>query len=79
MTAQSQKTKQKRLDSCVLTLPKWAQTHEKLKNRACGTVKINDFAAHIPLGVENAPENGQVQPKTRSLGKYRISSIFKRS
>ena len=70
MTPQSQKTEQKSLHSCVFAPPKWAKTHEKLKNRACRTVKPLAFAAQITRGVENEPENGQAQRKTRLLGKY---------
>lgn len=72
MTAQSKKTEQKRLDSCALALPKWNQTHEKLKKRACGTLKISDLGADATLTVENEPENAQDQRNTTLLGKYRV-------
>ena len=58
MTASTTKPRQKRLDSCALALVKWAKAREKLGNRACGTLKIDDLVADIAFRVENAHENG---------------------
>ena len=73
MTAQSKKTTQKRLHNYVLPQLKWAKKHENIEKRACRTVIPVAFAAPIPLGVENEPENGQAQRNTRLLGKYRLN------
>ena len=75
MKAITTKPTQMRRDSCVLALPKWAKIHEKLENRACGTLKISDLVADTAASVENAPENPQAQRKTTLLGKYRIQAI----
>ena len=40
---------QKRLDSCVLMLHKWAKTQQKLRTRECGTRKINNLVANTKL------------------------------
>ena len=76
MTAHSQKPKQKRLHSCVLTQPKWVKIHEKIETRACRTLKISDLVANANANanarVANAPENGQPRRKTNLLGKYPI-------
>ena len=72
MTLQSKKPEQKRLDSCVLALPKWAKIYEKLEKRACGTLKIKDAVANAAVRVANVRENGQLRRKTTLLGKYRL-------
>ena len=72
MTAQSKKTTQKRLYSCVLAHAKWPRIHERIEKRACGTVKISDLVADTTLRVENTNENSQGRHKTKLLGKYRI-------
>ena len=72
MKAQSKKPTQKRLDSCVLALPKWAKIHEDLENRVSGTLKTSDTA----VSVANAPENPQARRKTTLLGKYRFIELF---
>lgn len=45
MTAQSKKTEQKRLDSCVLALPKWPKNRKKLRHHARVAIKASDFVA----------------------------------
>jgi hypothetical protein len=72
MTAQSKKTEQKRLHSCVLPQPKWAKKHEKLESRACKTVKIDELNANAAVRVANALEKAQAQCKTLLLGKYQL-------
>ena len=63
---------QKRLDSCVLMLPKWAKTQEKLGTRDCGTRKIDNLVADTDFRVESAQENRQTRHSTKLLGKYRL-------
>ena len=57
-------------------MPKWAKTHEKLKKRACGTVKIDDLTANATVRFTNAPENAQKRRNTRLHGKYRMSKTL---
>ena len=75
MTAQSQKTEQKRLHSCVLSPPKWPKIPEKLEKRACGTVKISDFVSDTAFRIANVRENGQTHHNTTLLGKYRVRKL----
>ena len=75
MTAQSQKTEQKRLHSCVLSPPKWPKIPEKLEKRACGTVKISDFVSDTAFRIANVRENGQTHHNTTLPGKYRVKSL----
>ena len=70
MTAQSKKTEQKRLDSCVLALPRRPKIHEKLKTRSCGTVKIKNVVANVAVIVAKTSEKGQALRNTKLLGKY---------
>jgi hypothetical protein len=70
LTAQSKKTEQKRLDSCVLTLPKWAQNPRNAPTKRPRTPKGSDFKADTIAIVENAPENAQARCNTKLLGKY---------
>ena len=75
MTAQSKKTEQKRLDSCVLALPKWPKNRKKLRHHARVAIKASDFVADTIARVENAPENVQVRRKTTLLGKYPLGYV----
>ena len=75
MTAQSKKTEQKRLDSCVLALPKWPKNRKKLRHHARVAIKASDFVADTIARVENAPENVQVRRKITLLGKYPFKQI----
>ena len=75
MTGQSTTSEQKRLDSCVLSSPKWAKTHEKLENRACRTVKIDDLTANAVVRIENNLKNAQVRRNTKLLGKYQYKYV----
>ena len=63
MTAHSQKTKQKRLHSCVLAHPKGLKLIKNPNNRACGTIKISDPVANAAVRVANVRENGQPRRK----------------
>ena len=47
MTAITANPRQKRIDSCVVMLPKWAKTQEKLGTCAFGTLKIDTLIADI--------------------------------
>ena len=75
MTAQSKKPEQKRLDSCVLALPKWSKNHEKLENHPCKTVKIDELNANAAVRVTNLPKNAQARRNTKLLGKYPLKKI----
>ena len=72
MTAHSQKTEQKRLDSCVSTLHKWAKTQQKLRQNARKTFKDDHFATN------NAPEveNAQAPLNIKLLRKYRRKTVI---
>lgn len=76
MTASTTKSRQIRLDNCVLGRPKWAKINENLEKRAYGTLKINDLSANAAVRVENAHQNGQTRHNTTLLGKYRINAVF---
>lgn len=73
MTAQSQKTEQKWLHSCVLSPPKWPKIRKKLRHHARVAIKASHFVADTIARVENASENVQVRRKTTLLGKYRLT------
>jgi hypothetical protein len=67
MMAQTTKPRQKRLDSCILALPKWAKIHEKLEKPDCGTLKIDDLVVDTVVRVETALKNPQVRCNTKLL------------
>ena len=54
MTAQTTKPRQKRLDSCVLALPKWTKTQDKPRQHARQAFKVIDYVADTAIRVENA-------------------------
>ncbi|EFO32379.1 conserved hypothetical protein [Roseibium sp. TrichSKD4] len=70
MTLQTTKPTQMRLHSCVLSQPKRDKVHEKLKNRAYVTVKIDNRPDNAAVRVANVRENGQPRRNTQLLGKY---------
>ena len=72
MTLQTTKPTQMRLHSCVLSQPKRDKVHEKLKNRAYVTVKIDNRPDNAAVRVANVRENGQPRRNTQLLGKYPI-------
>ncbi|EFO33416.1 putative phage tail completion protein [Roseibium sp. TrichSKD4] len=83
MTLQTTKPTQMRLHSCVLSQPKRDKVHEKLKNRAYVTVKIDNRPDNAAVRVANVRENGQPRRNTQLLGKYplrlspvRVQSVF---
>ena len=78
MTAHSQKTKQKRLHSCVLAHPKGLKLIKNPNNRACGTIKISDPVANAAVRVANVQENGQPRRKAILLGKYPLKYLIYR-
>ena len=71
MTAIISKPEQKRLDSCDMARPKWAEFHEQRGTCGCDAFKIDELAPNDAVRVENARQNGQAQGKTKLLGKYR--------
>ena len=71
MTAQSKKSKQKRLDRCVVSQPKGPNIREKLLLHARRALKVSDFVADTVVRVENTRENGQPHHNATLLGKYR--------
>ena len=70
MTAHSQKTKQKRLRSCVLSQLRWAKIRKKAQHHDQVAIKINDLVAKTAARVENTLEFSQKQHNTTLLGKY---------
>ncbi|EFO33662.1 hypothetical protein TRICHSKD4_0771 [Roseibium sp. TrichSKD4] len=79
MTLQTTKPTQMRLHSCVLSQPKRDKVHEKLKNRAYVTVKIDNRPDNAAVRVANVRENGQPRRNTQLLGKYPLNAIAGRS
>lgn len=71
MTGITTKPGQKRLDSCVLALPKWPKIREKLGKHTCGTLKIDDLIPDTAVRVENLNGNLQDPFKPKLLGQYR--------
>ncbi|EFO33578.1 conserved hypothetical protein [Roseibium sp. TrichSKD4] len=76
MTLQTTKPTQMRLHSCVLSQPKRDKVHEKLKNRAYVTVKIDNRPDNAAVRVANVRENGQPRRNTQLLGKYPLMDVF---
>ena len=72
MTAIISKPEQKRLDSCDMARPKWAEFHEQRGTCGCDAFKIDELAPNDAVRVENARQNGQAQGNTKLLGKYRF-------
>ena len=72
MTAMTANTAQKRLDSCVLTLPKWPPTEEKLGANACEPLKTDDLVPDAIVRTENAHQIGQTRRNANLLGTHRI-------
>jgi len=72
MTAIISKPEQKRLDSCDMARPKWAEFHEQRGTCGCDAFKIDELAPNDAVRVENARQNGQAQGNTKLLGKYRL-------
>ena len=72
MTASTTKSRQMRLDNCVLSPLRWAKIYEKLENCACGTLKIKDAVANAAVRVANARKKGQARQNTTLLGIYTL-------
>ena len=75
MTAIISKPEQKRLDSCDMARPKWAEFHEQRGTCGCDAFKIDELAPNDAVRVENARQNGQAQGNTKLLGKYRFQVV----
>lgn len=63
---------QKRLDRCVLGLPKCAKIRETREKHNCRTLAINNLAPDAAVRVENTHQNGQAPANTKLLGKYQF-------
>ena len=70
MTAQSEKTEQMRLDSCVWAPSKRDKVHETPRQNASETRKNGDFLANTIARVEIIRENSQGHHNMSLLGKY---------
>ena len=68
MTGSSAKPRGKRFLHCVLNTFRWVKTHQKLENRACRTVNIDDLGTDTAVTVENAYENAQARARQHHLG-----------
>ena len=79
MTAIISKPEQKRLDSCDMARPKWAEFHEQRGTCGCDAFKIDELAPNDAVRVENARQNGQAQGNTKLLGKYRFTIVYVQS
>ena len=75
MTAQSEKTEQMRLDSCVWAPSKRDKVHETPRQNASETRKNGDFLADTIARVEIIRENSQGHHNMSLLGKYPINVV----
>jgi hypothetical protein len=75
LTINQVQTERKRLDGCVLMLPKWTKTQERLEICTCGPLKIDNRAADTTITVESAQENDRPCHNAKLLGKYRVSWV----
>jgi hypothetical protein len=73
LTINQVQTERKRLDGCVLMLPKWTKTQERLEICTCGPLKIDNRAADTTITVESAQENDRPCHNAKLLGKYRVN------
>ena len=73
MTAQSEKTEQMRLDSCVWAPSKRDKVHETPRQNASETRKNGDFLANTIARVEIIRENSQGHHNMSLLGKYPLN------
>ena len=75
MTAQSEKTEQMRLDSCVWAPSKRDKVHETPRQNASETRKNGDFLANTIAKVEIIRENSQGHHNMSLLGKYPLNRM----
>ena len=72
MTDQTRKSRQMRLNNCVLNTPKWIQTAGNLRENACKHREAATPADAANAGLENKGKIRQLRPNTKELGKYRL-------
>ena len=73
MTASTTKSRQMRLDNCVLNTPKWIQIAGNLRENACKDREAATPADAANAGLENNGKIRQLHPNNKILGKYRIT------
>ena len=79
MTASTTKSRQMRLDNCVLNTPKWVQIAGNLRENACKDRQAPTTADAANAALENNGKIRQHHPKTKILGKYRLNKWAKKS
>jgi hypothetical protein len=72
MTAITTKSRQMRLDNCVLNTTKRVQIVGNLLENACKDREAATPADAANAGLENNGKIRKLHPKTKILGKYRI-------
>ena len=72
MTASTTKSRQMRLDNCVLNTPKWVQIAGNLRENACKDREAATPADAANPGLENKGKIRQLHPNTKILGKYQL-------
>ena len=77
MTASTTKSRQMRLDNCVLNTPKWVQIAGNLRENACKDRQAPTTADAANAALENNGKIRQLHPKTKILGKYRKYNIVR--
>ena len=75
MTDQTTKSRQMRLDNCVLNTPKWVQIAGNLRENTCKDRQAATPADAANAGLENNGKIRQLHPNTKILGKYRLHRI----
>ena len=75
MTASTPKSRQMRLDNCVLNTPKWVQIAGNLRENTCNDRQAATPADAANAGLENNGKIRQFYPKIRILGKYRFTLL----
>ncbi|MDF0595117.1 hypothetical protein [Psychromarinibacter halotolerans] len=73
MTASTTKSRQMRLDNCVLNTPSWVHIAGNLRENACKDLEAATKADAANAGLKNNGKIRQHHHKTKILGKYRIS------
>ena len=77
MTAQSQNTEEKRLDSFALQAVKSPKIRENHESSPVDTLKIDVWQDTARIELENIYKNLQSQDNTKLLGEYRINTSLK--
>ena len=75
MTASTTKSRQIRLDNCVLNTPKWVQIARNLRKNACKDREATATADAANTGLEDNGQARQRHPKTKIPGKHRLICI----